>query len=117
MRFHEHSPEMTLGEASHCPIAKQKNLSAECGVPQPPVWGLEVSLYLGPGPWTHGVHLLLVPDGASQEGRRPLPAPPPPSLQLRFPPPGPRDLWARAHPHAALSRPGVTRCCEVSRTR
>lgn len=35
LSFPEHSPEVTLGEASYCPVAKQKNHSAEGGAPLP----------------------------------------------------------------------------------
>lgn len=48
--FQEHSPEVTLGEAKYCPVAKQKNHSAEGGAPPPPARGQRARFYLELGP-------------------------------------------------------------------
>lgn len=83
--FQVHSPEVTLGEASYCPVAKQKNHGTEGGAPPSPpagvggpssTWGRAP-----PRPRTPGSRRCF-PEGpslpSSPAGRRPSPASPAP---------------------------------------
>lgn len=111
LRFQEHSPEMTLGEASHCQLQNRKITAQNKAFPNPlrRAWR---SLSFGssvPAPaastycWFWGGVL-------TGEGRplHTLAKPPAPFPHPRYPP-APPDLWGHAHPHPSLSRPGVTR--------
>lgn len=65
LSFQEHSPEVTLGEASYCPVAKHRNHSAEGGAPPSPCAGPAGAGLPGAGP--HRVHVSLASGGASQK--------------------------------------------------
>lgn len=88
--FQVHSPEVTLGEASYCPVAKQKNHGTEGGAPPSPPPGSAGPVL--PGAGLLRVHVLPAPGGASQKGRH-SPPPPPGGDPAPHPPhpPQPRD--------------------------
>lgn len=65
LHFTDHSPAMTLGEASHCPVAKLKNLDAECGASAVPAPGGLGDGLAPSGAWPQRVPLLRASGGSS----------------------------------------------------
>lgn len=118
-RFQEHSPEMTLGEASHCQLQNRKITAQNAAFPNP----LRRAWRSLCGAQSLDPQRPLIADSgvgvASQARGRPLHALAKPPAPLPHPPTPARATWplgTRA-PHPSLSRPGVTRGGGVSRTR